>query len=48
MYYLGGVKGNRVKVLIDWIGARLGHPENQVIEDVLAEVEQRSTDRATR
>lgn len=40
MYYLGGVKGNRVKVLIDWIGARLGHPENQVIDDVLAEVEQ--------
>lgn len=32
MYYLGGVRGNRLKVLIDWIGARLGNPQNQVIE----------------
>ena len=39
MYYLGGVRGNRVKVMIDWMGARLGFPENQVIEDALAEVE---------
>ena len=39
MYYLGGVRGNRVKVLIDWIGARLGKPQNQVIEGRLAGIE---------
>jgi NADH dehydrogenase len=35
MYYLGGVPGQRLKVLIDWITARLGRPQSQVIEDVL-------------
>ena len=39
MYYLGGVKGNRLKVLIDWAGARLGFPENQVIDETLPGVE---------
>ncbi len=39
MYYLGGVRGNRVKVLIDWVGARLGKPQNQVIEGKLANIE---------
>ena len=48
MYYLGGVKGNRVKVMIDWMGARLGFPENQVIEDTLAEVERGAADEAPR
>ena len=28
----GGVRGNRLKVLIDWIGSRLGNPQNQVID----------------
>lgn len=44
MYYLGGVKGNRVKVIIDWAGARLGFPENQVIQDALTEVERGSAE----
>jgi NADH dehydrogenase len=35
MYYLGGVPGQRLKVLIDWATARLGRPQSQVIEDVL-------------
>ncbi len=39
MYYLGGVRGNRLKVLIDWAGARLGKPQNQVIEGRLANIE---------
>jgi NADH dehydrogenase len=39
MYYLGGVRGNRLKVLIDWVGARLGKPQNQVIEGKLANIE---------
>jgi len=37
MYYLGGVPGQRVKVLIDWLTARLGRPQSQVIEGVLRE-----------
>jgi len=33
MYYLsGGGPGHRVKVLIDWISARVGDPQNQVID----------------
>ena len=32
LYYLGGAPGHRLKVLIDWIGARLGYRQNQVIE----------------
>jgi NADH dehydrogenase len=39
MYYLGGVPGRRLKVLIDWISARLGRPQNQVIEGELASIE---------
>jgi NADH:ubiquinone reductase (H+-translocating) len=40
MYYLsGGGPGHRVKVLIDWISARLGDPQNQVIDGDLATVE---------
>jgi NADH dehydrogenase len=38
MYYLsGGGPGHRVKVLIDWISARLGDPQNQVIDGRLAD-----------
>jgi NADH dehydrogenase len=39
MYYLGGVRGDRLKVLIDWVSARLGNPQNQVIDGYLASVE---------
>jgi NADH dehydrogenase len=39
MYYLGGVRGGRLKVLIDWISARLGNPQNQVMEGYLTSVE---------
>jgi NADH dehydrogenase len=39
MYYLGGVRGDRLKVLIDWVSARLGNPQNQVIEGELANIE---------
>jgi NADH dehydrogenase len=35
MYYLGGVPGQRLKVLIDWFTARLGRPQSQVIEGAL-------------
>ncbi len=35
MYYLGGVPGRRLKVLIEWAAARLGHLQNQVIEGEL-------------
>jgi NADH:ubiquinone reductase (H+-translocating) len=48
MYYLGGVRGNRLKVLIDWIGARLGNPQNQVIEGGLADIERAGAVRAAR
>jgi NADH dehydrogenase len=37
MYYLGGVPGQRLKVLIDWATARLGRPQSQVIEGALRE-----------
>jgi NADH:ubiquinone reductase (H+-translocating) len=38
MYYLsGGGPGHRVKVLIDWISARIGDPQNQVIDGGLAD-----------
>jgi NADH dehydrogenase len=36
MYYLGGVPGHRLKVLIDWVTARLGRPQSQVIEGALS------------
>jgi NADH dehydrogenase len=40
MYYLtGSGPGHRGKVLIDWASARLGDPQNQVIEGELASVE---------
>ncbi len=40
MYYLtGGGPGHRLKVLIDWVSARVGDPQNQVIEGQLASVE---------
>ena len=35
MYYLGGVPGQRLKVLIDWATSRLGKLQNQVIEGEL-------------
>jgi NADH dehydrogenase len=38
MYYLsGGGPGHRLKVLIDWISARIGDPQNQVIDGDLAD-----------
>ena len=38
MYYLsGGGPGHRLKVLIDWIGARVGNPQNQVIDGELGD-----------
>jgi len=38
MYYLsGGGPGHRVKVLIDWISARVGAPQNQVIDGGVSE-----------
>jgi len=38
LYYLsGGGPGHRVKVLIDWISARVGDPQNQVIDGGLAD-----------
>ena len=38
MYYLsGGGPGHRVKVLIDWISARFGDPQNQVIDGGLSD-----------
>jgi NADH:ubiquinone reductase (H+-translocating) len=40
MYYLGGVPGQRLKVLIDWVTARLGKLQNQVIEGELQTVGQ--------
>jgi NADH dehydrogenase len=43
MYYLtGGSVGRRPKVLIDWVSARLGEPQNAVIEDDLASIERGS------
>jgi NADH dehydrogenase len=40
MYYLsGGGPGHRVKVLIDWISARVGDPQNQVIDEGLMTVD---------
>jgi NADH:ubiquinone reductase (H+-translocating) len=40
MYYLsGGGPGHRLKVLIDWISARVGEPQDQVIDGDLASVE---------
>jgi NADH dehydrogenase len=41
MYYLtGGGAGHRVKVLIDWLAARTGEPQNQVIDGGLGDGEQ--------
>jgi NADH dehydrogenase len=39
MYYLGGVPGRRLKVLIEWATARLGNLQNQLIEGDLTSVE---------
>ncbi|HEY5286051.1 MAG TPA: NAD(P)/FAD-dependent oxidoreductase [Solirubrobacteraceae bacterium] len=40
MYYLsGGGQGRRLKVLLDWISARLGKPQNPVINSDLDSVE---------
>jgi NADH dehydrogenase len=39
MYYLGGVPGRRLKVLIEWVTARLGNLQNQVIEGELGDIE---------
>jgi NADH:ubiquinone reductase (H+-translocating) len=39
LYYLGGGLGRRLELLTDWMTARIGHPENQVIEEELESVE---------
>ena len=40
MYYLsGGGPGHRLKVLIDWISARVGEPQDQVIDGELSSIE---------
>jgi NADH:ubiquinone reductase (H+-translocating) len=47
MYYLGGVRGDRIKVLIDWISARLGNPQNQVVDGYLAGIERTAPETAS-
>jgi NADH:ubiquinone reductase (H+-translocating) len=47
MYYLGGVPGRRLKVLIEWATARLGNLQNQLIEGDLASVERPAADGPT-
>ena len=39
LYYLGGGVGRRLELLTDWATARIGHPENQVIERQLESIE---------
>jgi NADH dehydrogenase len=40
MYYLsGGGQGRRLKVLLDWVSARMGRPQNPVINSDLSSVE---------
>jgi NADH dehydrogenase len=40
MYYLsGGGQGRRLKVLLDWVSARMGKPQNPVINSDLSSVE---------
>jgi NADH:ubiquinone reductase (H+-translocating) len=39
LYYLGGQMGNRLEVLIKWIGARFGERQSALIEGELATVE---------
>jgi NADH:ubiquinone reductase (H+-translocating) len=39
LYYLGGQMGNRLEVLIKWIGARFGERQSALIEGELASVE---------
>lgn len=39
LYYLGGGVGRRLGVLTDWVTARIGHPQNQLIEGELESVE---------
>jgi NADH:ubiquinone reductase (H+-translocating) len=39
LYYLGGGLGRRLELLTDWVTARIGHLENQVIEGELETVE---------
>jgi NADH dehydrogenase len=42
LYYLSGQMGNRVEVLIKWIGARFGERQSALIEGDLASVERAS------
>ena len=44
LYYLGGGVGRRLEVLTDWITARIGHLENQVIQGELESVERVAPD----
>lgn len=39
LYYLGGGVGRRLGVLTDWATARIGHPQDQVIEGELDSIE---------
>ena len=39
LYYLGGALGRRLKLLTDWVTARSGNPQSQIIEGDLRTVE---------
>jgi NADH:quinone reductase (non-electrogenic) len=39
LYYLGGSPGHRLKVLIDWMTARMGDRQDQLIEGRLSSIE---------
>jgi NADH dehydrogenase FAD-containing subunit len=43
LYYLGGQMGNRLEVLIKWIGARFGERQSALIEGELESVDRVST-----
>ena len=48
LYYLGGGVGRRLEVLTDWVTARIGRPQNQVIEGELESIERRAPAEAAR
>ena len=48
LYYLGGQLGNRLEVLIKWIGSRFGERQSALIEGELASVERAPPAQAVR
>jgi NADH dehydrogenase len=48
LYYLGGGAGRRLGILTDWVSARTGHPQSQVIEGELPSGERASPTPETR